>query len=205
MFFPVSLSFFFSRFLVTFLVKINFVSRPGSGGKGRVPSHSLSRTNNAKKGCLMQNSIPKCKQHLSDAVFFLHGSNSVTVFQVYLFAHIFQHMFQGLLIVRYQLQTWISRSHHCEKMFQLLQTLTFAWNNSTEAFATESSASQHSDVFVRLFESDTRVIKRARLGVHSTWVSGNFTRLHADFTTVVILSVTVDLVSMFLLRCPGKC
>ena len=39
---------------------------------------------------------------------------------------------------------------------------------------------------------------------HSTWVSGNSTRLHADFTTVVTLSVTVDRVSMFLLRCAGK-
>ena len=55
-----------------------------------------------------------------------------------------------------------------------------------------------------LFESDTRVIERARLRVYSTRVSGNSTRLHADLTTVVIISVTVDLVSVFLLRCPGK-
>ena len=89
-------------------------------------------------------------------------------------------------------------------MFQILQTLTFAWNNSTEALATGSSARQHSDVTVRLDESDSRVIERARLRVHSTWVSGNSTRLHADFTTVAILSVTVDLVSMFLFRCSGK-
>ena len=89
-------------------------------------------------------------------------------------------------------------------MFQVLQTLTFAWNNSTEAFATGSSASQHSDVTVRLFESDTRAVGRARLTVHSTWVPGNSTLLHADFTTVVILSVTVDFLSMFLLRSPGK-
>ena len=33
---------------------------------------------------------------------------------------------------------------------------------------------------------------------------GNSTRLHADFTTVVILGVTVDFVSMFLLKSPGK-
>ena len=64
-------------------------------------------------------------------------------------------------------------------------------------FATEPSEYQHGDVTVRLFESDTRVIERARLGVHSTWVCGNSSRLHADFTTFVILSVTVDLVSMF--------
>ena len=95
-------------------------------------------------------------------------------------------------------------SHHCKKMFQVFQTLTFARYNSTEAFATGTSASQHSDVTVRLFESDTRVIERARLRVHSTWVSGNSIRLHADFTLVVILSVTVRLVSKFLLRCPGK-
>ena len=128
----------------------------------------------------------------------------VTVFQMYLFIRVFQHMFQGLLIVRSHLQTWISRSHDCKKMFQVLQTLTFAWNNSTDAFAMGSSASQHSDVTVRLFESDIRVIERARLRVHSTWVSGNSTRLHADFKPVVILSVTVGLVSKFLLRFPGK-
>ena len=98
----------------------------------------------------------------------------------------------------------IVRSHDCKKMFQVFQTLTFAWNNSTEAFAMESSASQHSNATVRFFEGDTPVIERARLRVHSTWVSGNYTRLHADFTAVVILSVTVDFVSMFLLRCPGK-
>ena len=92
----------------------------------------------------------------------------------------------------------------CKKMFQVFQTLTFAWNNATEAFATGSSASQHSDVTARLFESDTRVIERARLGVHSTWVSGNSTRLHSDFITVVMLSVTVEIVSMCLFRCPGK-
>ena len=97
-----------------------------------------------------------------------------------------------------------SRSHDCKKMFQVFQTLTFAWNNSTGAFATGSSVIQRSDVIVRLFEGDTRVIERARLREHSTKVSGNSTRFHADFTTVVILSVTVDLVSMFLLRCPGK-
>ena len=125
----------------------------------------------------------------------------VIVFHVYLFTRVFQHMFQGLLIVRSYLQTRISRSHDCNKMFQVLKTLTFAWNNSTEAFATGSSASQHSDVTVRLFERDTRVIERARLRVHSTRVSGNFTRLHADFTSFVTLSVTVGLVSKFLLRC----
>ena len=38
------------------------------------------------------------------------------------------------------------------------------------------STSQHSDVTVRLFESDTRVIERARLRVHSTWVSGDTVR-----------------------------
>ena len=48
----------------------------------------------------------------------------------------------------------ISRSHDCEKMFQVLQTLTFAWNNSTKAFSSGSSASQHSDVTVRFLESD---------------------------------------------------
>ena len=97
----------------------------------------------------------------------------------------------------------VSRSHNCKNML-VFQTLTFPWNNSTEAFATGSSASQHSDVTVRLFESDARVIERARLRVHSTWVSGNSTRLHADCAPVVILSVTVDLVSMFLLSCPGQ-
>ena len=81
----------------------------------------------------------------------------VTVFQVYLFTRIFQHIFQGSLIVRSHLQTGISRSHDCKKVFQVFfQTLTFAWNNSTEAFATGSSASQHSDVTVRLFGRDTR-------------------------------------------------
>ena len=128
----------------------------------------------------------------------------VTAFQVYLFTRVFQHMLQGLLIVRPHSQTGISRSHDCKNMFQVYQTLTFAWNNSTAAFATGSSASQHGDVTVRLFESDTRVIERARLRVHSTWVSGHSTRLHADFTPFVILRVTVDLVSKFLLRCPGK-
>ena len=90
------------------------------------------------------------------------------------------------------------------KCSQVFQTLTFARYNSTEAFATGSSASQHSDVTVRFLESDTRVIARARLRVHSTWVSGNCTRFHSDFTPVVILSVTVRLMSKFL-RCPGKC
>ena len=61
----------------------------------------------------------------------LHGSNtvftstigcksfqtSVTVFQVYLFARICQHMFQGL--------TGISCSHDCKKVFQVSQTLAF--------------------------------------------------------------------------------
>ena len=93
---------------------------------------------------------------------------SVTVLQVHLFTWVLQHMFQGLLIIRSQLQRGISRSHDCEKMFQVFQTLTFAANNSTEAFATGSSASLHSDVTVRFFESDTRVIERARLRAHST-------------------------------------
>ena len=71
---------------------------------------------------------------------FFHGSNTVfastigcrsfqtcvVVFQVHLFTRVFQHMFQGLLIVRSRLQTGVSRSHDCEKMFQVLQTLTFA-------------------------------------------------------------------------------
>ena len=144
---------------------------------------------------------------------FLHGSNtvfstigcssfqtSVTVFQVYLFTRVFQHMFQSLLIVRSHLQTGISRAHDCKKMFHVFQTLTFAWNNSTKAFASGSSVSQHSDGTVGFFESDTREIERGRLGVHSTWLSGNSARLHADFTTVVMLSVAVDLVSMFLLQ-----
>ena len=95
-------------------------------------------------------------------------------------------------------------SHDCKKMYQIFQTLILALNDSTEAFATGSSANQHNDATVRFFESDTRVIERARLGVHSTEMSGNSTRRHADFTTVVILSVTVRLVSMFLFRCPGK-
>ena len=73
------------------------------------------------------------------------------------------------------LQRGISRSHECEKMFQVLQTLTFAWNNSTTTFALGSSASEHSDVTIRFFESDTRVIERAGFRVHSTWVSGNST------------------------------
>ena len=147
----------------------------------------------------MENSIPTRRRHLSDAVSFpsrlehcFHfdlGCKSfqtcVTVFQVYVFTRVFQHMFQGLLIVRPHLQTGISRSHDCKKMFQIFQTLTVAWNNSTNAVATGSSASQHSDVTVRLFESDTRGIERARLRVHSTWVSGNSTRLHADFTPIV--------------------
>ena len=127
-----------------------------------------------------------------------------TVLKVYLFTRIFQHMFQGLLIARSRLQTRISRSHDCGKMFQVFQTLTFAWNNSTEAFASWSSASPHSDVTVRFLQSDTRAIERASRRVHSTWVSGDSTRLHADFTMVVTPSVTVDFVSMFLLRCPGK-
>ena len=149
---------------------------------------------------------------------FLFGSNTVftttigcrsfqtgvTVFQVYLFTRVFRHMFRGLLIARSHMQTRISRSHDCKNMFQVQQTLTCTWNNSTEAFATGSSACQRSDVIVRLFESDTRVFERARLRVHSTWVPGNSTRLHADFTLVVILSVTVRFVSKFLLRCLGK-
>ena len=124
---------------------------------------------------------------------------SVTVFQVYLRARLCQH----------------SRPPHCLISFanwdiSLLQesfpirTLTLAWNDSTEAFTTGSSASQHSDVTVRLFESDTRMVEPARLAVHSTGMCGNSTRFHADFTAVVVLSVTVDLVSTFLLRCPGK-
>ena len=68
-------------------------------------------------------------------------------------------------------------------MLQVFQTLTFAWNNSTKAFATGSSANQHSDVTVRFFESDTPVIERA----------GNSPQLDADFRTVVTLYVTVDL------------
>ena len=124
--------------------------------------------------------------------------------KVHLFTCVFQHMFQGLLIIRSHLQRGASRSHDCEKMFQVSQTLTFARYNSTEAFAAGSSASQHSDVTVRLLEGDTRVVERARLRVHSTWMSGNSTRLHADFTLVVILGVAVRLVSKFLFRCPGK-
>ena len=102
--------------------------------------------------------------------------------------------------VRSHLQRGVSRSHDCEKLFQVLQMLSFARNNSTKAFASGSSASQHSDVTVRFFESDTRVIERAGLRVHSTCVSGNSTRFHADFTLVVILSVSVRLVSKFLFR-----
>ena len=98
----------------------------------------------------------------------------------------------------------VSRSHDCEKMFQVFQTPTFARKNSTKAFASLSSASQHSDVTVRLFEGDTRVIERAGLRAHSTWVPGNSTRFHADFTPVVILGVTVQLVSKFLFKYPGK-
>ena len=124
----------------------------------------------------------------------------VIVLKVHLFTCVFQHMSQGFLIIRSHLQRGISRSHDCEKMFQVLPTLTFARYNSTEAFASGSSASYHSDVTVRFFESDTRVIECAGFTVHSTWVSGNSTRLHADFTTIVILGVTV---SKFLFRCPG--
>ena len=102
------------------------------------------------------------------------------------------------------LQTGISRSHDCKRVFQVFQTFTFARNDSTEAFATGSSASQHSNVTVRLFESDTRIIERARLRVYTTRMSRDSTRFHAVFTSVVILSVTVGLVSMFLFRCPGK-
>ena len=127
-----------------------------------------------------------------------------TVLKMHLFPCVIQHVSQGLLIVRSRLQRGISRSHDCEKMFQVFQTLTSAWNNSTKAFASGSSASGHSDVSVRFFESDTRVLERAGFRVHSTWVSGNSTRLHADFTPVVILSVSVRLVSKFLFRCPGK-
>ena len=43
-------------------------------------------------------------------------------------------------------------------MFQVLQTLTFAWYISTETFPTRISARQRSDVTVRLFENDTRVM-----------------------------------------------
>ena len=84
----------------------------------------------------------------------LHGSNTfftstigcnsfqtcVTVLKVHLFTCVFQHMFQDLLIVRSLLQRGIFRSHDCEKMFQILQTLTYVWYNSTEAFASGSSA-----------------------------------------------------------------
>ena len=90
---------------------------------------------------------------------FFRGSNTVftstigcrsfqtcfTVLKVHLFTCAFQHMSQGFLI-RSHLQRGTTRSHDCEKMFQVFQTLTFAWNNSTEAFASGSSASQHSDV-----------------------------------------------------------
>ena len=110
----------------------------------------------------------------------------------------------GLLVVGSHLQTGVSRSHDCKVVFQVFQTLTFAWTDSTEALTTGSSASQHCDVIVRLFESDTRIVERGRLRVHTTGMSGDSTRFHADFKAVVILSVTVDLVSMFLLRCPGK-
>ena len=145
----------------------------------------------------------------------LHGSNTaftstigcrsfqtgVTVFQVYLFTCVFQHMFQGLLIVRSHLQTRISRSRDCKKMFQVFQTLTFARYNSTEAFATGSTAKQHSDVTVRLFQSDTRVMERARLNVGCLEIPFDFMQISQWF---VLLSVTVDLVSKFLFRCPRK-
>ena len=90
------------------------------------------------------------RQHLSDRMYhFFHGSNTVftstigcrslqtcvTVLQMHLFSRVFQHMSQGRLIIRSHLQRWISRTHDCEKMFQVLQTLTFAWNNSTGSFA----------------------------------------------------------------------
>ena len=65
--------------------------------------------------------------------------------------------------------------HDCKKMFQVFQTLTFERNYSTETFTTGSSASQHSGV-----------------------TPSDFTRFPADFTAVVVLRVTVDLVSMFL-------
>ena len=159
----------------------------------------------------MENSIPNEKQHLSDAVPFLawfehyfhsdHWMQEFTVLKMHLFTCVFQHVSQGLLIVRSHLQRGLSRSHDCEKMFQVFQTLTFAWNNSTKAFASGSSASH---VTVRFFESDTRVLERAGFRVHSTWVSGNSTRLHADFTPVVILTVSVRPVSKFPFRCPGK-
>ena len=124
---------------------------------------------------------------------------------MHFFTGVFQHTFQGLLVVRFHLQTGMSRSHDCKKMFRVLQTLTFAWNNSTDSIRNGVlSPVRHSDVTVRLFESDTRAIERAGFRVHSTWVSDNSTRLHADFTPVVILSVTVRLLSNFLLRCPGK-
>ena len=136
-----------------------------------------------------------------------HGSNTiststigcrsfqtcVTFLKVHLFTCVFLHMFQGLILNRSHLQRGVSRSHE-----------TCARYNSTEAFASGSSASKHSDVTVRFFESDTRVTERAGFRVHSTWVSGNSTRLHADFTPVVIFSVTVRLMSKFLFRCPGK-
>ena len=119
---------------------------------------------------------------------FFHGSNTVftstigcrsfqtrvSVLKVHLFTCVFHHMLQGLFIIRSHVQRGISRSHDCGKMFQVLQTLTLARCNSTEAFATGSSASQHSDVTVRLFERDTRVIECAGFRVHSTWTSRRF-------------------------------
>ena len=128
----------------------------------------------------------------------------VTVFKMHLFTCVFQHMFQGLLIFRSHLQRGIPRSHDCKKMFQVFQTLTFARYNSTKTFASAPFACEHSDVTVRFFESDTRPIECERLRGHSTWVFGNSTRLHADFTPLVILGVTVRLVSKFLFKCPGK-
>ena len=52
----------------------------------------------------------------------------VTALHLHLFTCVLQHMSQGFLIVRSH--RGISRSHDCEKMFQVLQTLAFAWNNS---------------------------------------------------------------------------
>ena len=101
------------------------------------------------------------------------------------------------------LQTQISRSHDCKNMFQSLSDVDLCTEQLDRSIR-NLVLFQSTQVTVRLFESDTRVIERARLKVHSARVSGNSTRLHADVTTVVILSVTVNLVSMFLLKCPGK-
>ena len=94
--------------------------------------HHVHHLNNAKRGCFTENT--KRATRFSPQPLDARVSKRVALVRTYLSAHV------SLSDLTCKLG-----HHDCKKLLQVFQTLNSAWNNSTEAFTTGSSASQHGD------------------------------------------------------------